>query len=100
MSFKVTPNVKHTPKHRNAHQNQPKHTLKIKQMSYTHLSLTHTHLDVSAKGVVIEELAQVVSIAGVFHLSIDENVPGEEPHFSSHVHPLHYLPHVGILGSP
>lgn len=46
---------------------------------------TDTNLDVTSKGVVVEELAQVVSIARAFHFSVDENVPGEQSHLSSHV---------------
>lgn len=34
---------------------------------------------------MVEELAQVVPIARVFHSSIDENVSREQSHFGPHV---------------
>lgn len=51
-------------------------------------------------GVVAVELAQVVSVAGLFHFSVDENVSGEQSHFSAHVHSIYDLPHVVILRLP
>lgn len=58
------------------------------------------HLDVASKGVVVVELAQIVSVAGVFHFSIDENVSGEESHFSTHVDAIYDLPGVVKLRLP
>lgn len=68
--------------------------------SLSHYKMTHkTHLDVASKGVVAVELARV-SIAGVFHLSIDENVSGEQSHFSAHVDSIYNLSNVVILRFP
>ena len=78
---------------------------KIQHRPYTHsYTQVHkhsdTHLNVSAVRVVAKELAPVVSIAGVFHLPIDEYVPAEQCHLRSHVPPVHNLPHVTKLGPP
>lgn len=47
-----------------------------------------------------EELAQVVSIAGVFHFAMDENVSGEQSHFSTHVDSIYDLSNMVILRLP
>lgn len=65
--------------------------------------LTHTHkthLDVAPICVVAVELAHVVSVARVFHFSVDENVPGEQSHFSTHVDPIYDLSNVVVLRPP
>lgn len=53
----------------------------------------------ASKGVMAVELAHD-SIAGVFHFSIDENVSGEQSHFSTHVHPIYDLSSMVILWLP
>lgn len=69
--------------------------------SYTQVHKhSDTHLNVSAVRVVAKELAPVVSIAGVFHLPIDEYVPAEHCYLRPHVHPVHNLPHMAKLGPP
>lgn len=62
--------------------------------------VTHeTHLDVASIGVVAVELAHV-SIAGIFHFSRDENVSGEQSHFSTHVDSIYDLSNMVILRPP
>lgn len=51
------------------------------------------------EGVVAVELAHV-SIAGVFHFPIDENVSGEQGHLGAHVHPVDDLSDVAVLRLP
>lgn len=58
-----------------------------------------THLDMAPKSVVAVKLTHF-SIAGLFHFSINENVPGEQGHFSTHVNPIHDLSDVMILRLP
>lgn len=58
-----------------------------------------THLDMAPKSVVAVKLTHF-SIAGLFHFSINENVPGEQGHFSTHVDPIHDLSDVMILRLP
>lgn len=58
-----------------------------------------THLDMAPKRVVAVKLTHL-SIAGAFHFSINENVPGEQGHFSTHVNPIHNLSDVMILRLP
>lgn len=53
----------------------------------------------ASKGVVAVELARV-SVAGVFHFSIDENVSGEQSHLGAHVHPVDDLSDVAVLRLP
>lgn len=61
---------------------------------------THgAHLHMASKGVVAVELAHV-SIAGVFHFSVDQDVSGEQSHFSTHVHPIDDLSDVAVLRLP
>lgn len=61
---------------------------------------THTHLDVASKGVVAVELTHIVSVAGVFHLSIDENISWKQSHFSTHVHPVYDLSYMAVQRLP
>lgn len=65
----------------------------------TNASTQRAHLHMASKGVVAVELAHV-SIAGVFHLSVEQNVSGEQSHFSSHVHPVNDLSDVAVLWLP
>lgn len=51
------------------------------------------------KSVVAVILAHP-SIAGAFHFSINEDVPGEQGHFGTHVNPIHNLSNVVILRLP
>lgn len=51
-------------------------------------------------GVMAVELAQVVSVAGLFHFSMDENVSGEQSHFSTHVDSIYDLSNMVILRLP
>lgn len=51
-------------------------------------------------GVVVVELACVVSIAQVFHFSVNENVSGEQSHFSTHVDSIYDLSEMVILRLP
>lgn len=57
-------------------------------------------LDVSSEGVVGEVLTPVVAVAGGLHLSVDEDVPGEQSHLCTHVHSVHNLAHVSKLRLP
>lgn len=62
---------------------------------------THkTHLDVASIGVVVVELAHVVPVARAFHFPVDENVSGEQSHFSTHVDAIYDLSNVVILRFP
>lgn len=45
----------------------------------------------SSKGVIIEELALILGIAGGLHFSLDHNVPSENSNLSSHVYPVYDL---------
>jgi len=67
------------------------------------MKITHAHtrayLNVASKSVVAVELAHV-SLAGVFHFPIDENVSGEQSHFSTHVDSINDLPNMVILRLP
>lgn len=56
-----------------------------------------TDLDVSPEGVVAEILAPVFSVAGVFHFSMNEDIPWKESHLCTHVHTIQYFSHVGEL---
>lgn len=68
-------------------------------ISQTIASTRRAHLHVASKGVVAVELAHV-SIAGVFHFSVEQNVSGEQGHFGTHVHPIDDLSHVAVLRLP
>lgn len=51
-------------------------------------------------GVVVVELACVVSITRAFHFSVNENVSGEQSHFSTHVDSIYDLSEMVILRLP
>lgn len=51
-------------------------------------------------GVVAVKLTQVVSVAGVFHFSVDKNVPGEQRHLSAHVDSIDDLTDVAVKRLP
>lgn len=53
--------------------------------------------DMSPKSIIIKELALVFSIAGVFHFSLDDNIPGKNSNLSSHVYTIYDLTHVQEL---
>lgn len=53
-------------------------------------------LDVPSEGVVTEELAEVVAVAGALHLTRDEDVPGQQGHLGTHVHAVHDLARVPV----
>lgn len=54
----------------------------------------------SSECVMAVVLAPVVAVAGALHLSIDQDVPGQQSHLRSHVHTVHQLTHVGELWLP
>lgn len=53
--------------------------------------------DMSPKGIIIKELALVLSVARVLHFSSDGNIPGENSNLGSHVHTVYDLTHVQEL---
>lgn len=59
-----------------------------------------TYLDMASKGVVVVKLAHVISVAGVFHFSVYENVSGEQSHLSTHVDCIDDLSNMVILRPP
>lgn len=46
-----------------------------------------------------EKLAVVGLVAGVFHFPSDEDIPGQESDFGSHINPIDHLAHMHILGA-